>query len=151
MLLNLLCVLCLLVPASAGAAELRYRELWRVTGKGGFSAPNYLVDGQTGKPRPGRRRGQQQALGGGVEDYEYLCLLRAAVSAAQARGAGGPALEQAQALLAALPGEVEAALHKVGRVLPLTPDGVPAYDAATQPLRAARRRIVEACLALRER
>jgi len=85
----------------------------------------------------------------GVEDYEYLCLLREAIAAAEARGASGPELEDARRVLREVPPAIEAALHQAGRRLPLTPDGVPLYDQVAQQLRQAREQIVAACLRLK--
>jgi hypothetical protein len=82
----------------------------------------------------------------GVEDYEYLWMLRETVRAAETRGVGATELEDAKRLLAELPKEMEAALLNAGRRLPLTPDGVPLYKQVTQSLTDARRRIIEVCL-----
>ena len=85
----------------------------------------------------------------GVEDYEYLWLLRAAIADAEARGASGPELEGARRVLREVPPAIEAALHQAGRRLPLTPDGAPLYDQIAQQLRQAREQIVTACLRLK--
>ena len=51
MLVRLLCgLLLVLAISSVGICKLKYEVVWRVDGKGGFSAPNYLVDVMTGKP-----------------------------------------------------------------------------------------------------
>ncbi len=85
----------------------------------------------------------------GVEDYEYLYLLRESVRAAEARGVTEAQLADAKRLLQELPKEMESTLLSVGRRLPLTPDSVPAYKQATDSLNDARRSIVEACLRLK--
>lgn len=86
----------------------------------------------------------------GIEDYEYLCMLRQSIQEAEASGAPADRIAQAKDLLEKLPKEVEAALHKVGRRLPLTPDSVPVYDEATKLVQDARARIVSMCLALKK-
>jgi len=85
----------------------------------------------------------------GVEDYEYLWLLRAAIADAEARGVSGPELEDARRVLRRAPTAIEAALHQAGRRLPLTPDSVPLYDQVAAQLRHVRQQIVAACLALK--
>jgi hypothetical protein len=85
----------------------------------------------------------------GVEDYEYLCLLRDAIRSAEERGASEEQLADARQLLRELPDEIERALVSTGRRLPLTPDSVQVYKRVTDSLDEARRRIVESCLALR--
>lgn len=85
----------------------------------------------------------------GIEDYEYLWLLRSAIDAARSRGVAGEVLEQAQELLAQAPVTMQQILHQTGRRQPLTPDGVPLYEEATRALNETRQRLVEACLALR--
>ena len=86
----------------------------------------------------------------GIEDYEYLCLLRRTIQNAEKRGASGAAFEDAKRLLDELPKKVEATLLQAGRRLPLTPDSVPLYDQTTQELADARAEIIAACLGLRE-
>lgn len=86
----------------------------------------------------------------GVEDYEYLWLLRETVRKAEARGGPQWELAEARALLERLPIEIEATLRKAGRRLPLTPDSAPLYESATRALNDARQRIVDACLKLRQ-
>ena len=85
----------------------------------------------------------------GVEDYEYLYLLRESIRAAQARGVPEAELADAKRLLETLPAEIEATLLGVGRRLPVTPDSVPAYRQATDALAGARRAIAEVCLKLK--
>jgi len=84
----------------------------------------------------------------GVEDFEYLCLLRTAIQAAEERGVSGAAIAQANKLLEQVPGEIEGALHEAGRRLPLTPDSVPLYDEIARRLEEARGDVIAACLAL---
>ena len=86
----------------------------------------------------------------GVEDYEYLYMLREAIREAEERGVVGEPLENAKRVLEEVPREVETVLWRVGRRLELTPDSVPLYDEATRILAEARQQIVEACLGLRE-
>jgi len=86
----------------------------------------------------------------GIEDYEILYLLSRAVRRAKAKGISDAALANAEKLLAQLPVAIEAALHRTGRRLPLTPDSVPAYEHATEVVQQARRKIVEACIRLNE-
>ena len=107
---------------------------------GDFFATVY--DGPGGHVIPSKR---WEIAREGVEDYEYLWMLREAVHDAEARGAA-PAT--ARALLEAMPIEIERTLHQTGRRLPLTPDSVPLYTAATERLQQARDAIVQACLAL---
>ena len=109
---------------------------------GDFFATVY--DGATG-PISSKR---WEAAREGVEDYEYLVMLRQRIHAAERRGVPDSALDSARQLLAGAPEEMEATLRRVGRRLPLTPDSVPLYDQATGTLEGVRRRIVEACLAL---
>jgi hypothetical protein len=85
----------------------------------------------------------------GVEDYEYLYLLRESVRAAEAQGVPETQLADAKRLLQELPKEMESTLLDVGRRLPLTADSVPTYKQATDSLNDARRRIVAACLKLK--
>jgi hypothetical protein len=86
----------------------------------------------------------------GVEDYEYLYMLREAIRKAEERGVVGEPVEKAKRVLEEVPREVETVLASVGRRLELTPDSVPLYDEATRILEEARERIVEACLGLKE-
>ncbi len=87
----------------------------------------------------------------GVEDYEYLYLLRQAIKEAQARGVTESQLADAIDLLNTLPKEMATTLQLTGRRLPLTPDSVPVYEDATQKLAEARARIVAICLEVRDR
>ena len=86
----------------------------------------------------------------GIEDYEYLYLLREAIRDAEARGVAEGALAGFRKLLDEMPPSMEATLRATGRRLRLSPDSVPAYEEATQALQDARQRIVDACLALKE-
>jgi hypothetical protein len=85
----------------------------------------------------------------GIEDYEYLWLLREAIREAEERGVTGAQLQKAKQLLAELPMEMERVLHQAGRRLPLTPDSVPLYDEIFRELQDAREQIAGACLELR--
>ena len=85
----------------------------------------------------------------GIEDYEYLYLLREAIRGAEARGVPADKLAQAKALLTELPPRMETTLRQTGERLPLDPDGVAAYEAATERLDRARQEIVAMCIALR--
>ncbi|HQE81529.1 MAG TPA: FG-GAP-like repeat-containing protein [Candidatus Hydrogenedentes bacterium] len=86
----------------------------------------------------------------GIEDYEYLYLLRGAIRDAEARGVAEGALAGFKKLLDEMPPSMEETLRATGRRLRLSPDSVPAYEEATQALQDARQRIVDACLALKE-
>ncbi len=112
---------------------------------GDFFATVY--DGPEG-PVPSKR---WEAAREGVEDYEYLCLLRDAIRSAEAAGISTEILAEARQLLKELPDEVERNLRETGRRLPLTPDRVQIYKQVTDSIREARRRIVETCLALKPR
>ena len=85
----------------------------------------------------------------GIEDYEYLWLLREAVREATANGASEDDLAQAQKLLREASVEMEAVLSQAGRRIPLTPDSVPLYEQTTNRVEKLRQQIVEQCLALR--
>jgi len=104
-----------------------------------------------GGPRGPVSSKRWEAAREGIEDYEYLWLLRAAIEDAEIRGPVTPALRDARQLLAGAPRDIQRSLYGVGRRLPLTPDGVPAYDQATRALETTRQRLVEACLSLREK
>ena len=84
----------------------------------------------------------------GVEDYEILYLLKNAIQRAKNQGITGSALDEAEKLLKELPLTVETVLHDTGRRIPLTPDSVPMYKRATEVVKDARQRIIEACIRL---
>lgn len=84
----------------------------------------------------------------GIEDYEYLYMLREAIHEAEARGVPESALEEPRRLLTEMPPAMEETLRATGRRLRLNPDGVPAYEAATRALEDVRERIAEACIVL---
>lgn len=84
----------------------------------------------------------------GVQDYGLLALLQTRIHDAETRGVSGPALDDARKLLDEVPRIIEQALHGAGRRLPLTPDGVPLYEDASQSADEARERIIAACIAL---
>ncbi|HOJ33080.1 MAG TPA: PQQ-binding-like beta-propeller repeat protein [Candidatus Hydrogenedentes bacterium] len=86
----------------------------------------------------------------GVEDYEYLVMLRDHIDAATREGISDDRIQKARTILAEVPTHVEEALRRIGRRIPLTPDSVPRYEEATRTLDAARREIVGACLELSE-
>jgi hypothetical protein len=79
-----------------------------------------------------------------------LVLLRDAIERAKQRNVSHAALSDTERLLAELPREVAAVLQETGRRLPLTPEGVPAYQDATEFVRDARHQIVQACLRVNE-
>lgn len=84
----------------------------------------------------------------GVEDYEYLVMLRDYIDAAEKRGISDQRIRDAKAVLVEVPKEIEETLRKTGRRIPLTPDSVPQYEEATRTLKIAHQRIVAACLQL---
>ena len=90
-----------------------------------------------------------EAARDGVEDYEYLYLLRESIREALARGVSAAALEEAEELLSTLPGQVKEVLGTLDDRIPLTPDGVPEYEKTAEYMQEVRRRIVEACLEVR--
>ena len=85
----------------------------------------------------------------GVEDYEYLFMLREAIRAAEERGVANAKLGNAKRLLETLPRDIEATLARAGRRLPLNPDSVPLYDSIASSIHEARQHIVDACLDLK--
>lgn len=89
-----------------------------------------------------------EAARDGVEDYEYLHLLRAAIQEARARGVAETELAGAVNLLEARPKAMEAMLDQSGRRLPLTPDSVPSYEAMTKQLDETRAEIAAMCIEL---
>ena len=86
----------------------------------------------------------------GIEDYEILYLLKNSVQRARKQGITSAALDEAEMLLEELPRSVETTLQRTGRRLPLTPDSVPLYTAATEVIQEARQRIIQACIGLNE-
>ncbi len=86
----------------------------------------------------------------GIEDYEYLYMLREAVRSAQERGVPEAELAGPRALLREMPVGMEATLRSTQERLPLNTDGVPLYEEATRRLDDARQRIVAACIKLRD-
>jgi hypothetical protein len=84
----------------------------------------------------------------GVEDYEYLFLLRDSIELARARGMTEAELEAANHLLQSIPREMAAMLRQPGQRIPLTPDGVPAYTQMTERLDEARAAIIAMCIEL---
>lgn len=82
----------------------------------------------------------------GIEDYEYLWLLREAIRNARQRGVPERELEPAVALMETLPIQIEDTLSQAGYRVPLTPDRVPLYAEITKRLQEARNRIVSMCL-----
>ena len=104
-----------------------------------------VYDGQRG-PVSSKR---WEAAREGIEDYEYLCMLRDGIRAAESRGVDDAQLAAAKRLFDELPKRIEPLLLGTGRRLPLTPDSVPAYKQATDSIEAARSEIVGACMALK--
>ena len=90
-----------------------------------------------------------EATRDGIEDYEYLWLLREAVREAEGRGVAEAELAGAKRLLGEAAEEMEALMLTTGDRISLTPDSVPVYDDVTERLQAMREEIVAACLALR--
>ena len=86
----------------------------------------------------------------GMEDYEILFLLKQEISRAKEAGADRQLIREAEKLLDTLPKSVQATLLATGRRIPITPDGVPAYEHATRVLQDARRQIIEMCLRLKK-
>jgi hypothetical protein len=84
----------------------------------------------------------------GIEDYEYLYMLREAIRDAEARGVAPHRLAAPKKLLDEMPLLMEEALRATGRRLHLSPDSVPAYEEATRALHAAKQQIIAACLDL---
>ncbi|MCP4640006.1 MAG: PQQ-binding-like beta-propeller repeat protein [bacterium] len=84
----------------------------------------------------------------GVEDYEYLWMLREAIEAAERDAVDENTLADARRLLADMPPRMERVLNACGRRLPLSADSVPLYDEAAAEIRRARAEIVRACLTL---
>ncbi|MCC6486088.1 MAG: DUF4091 domain-containing protein, partial [Candidatus Hydrogenedentes bacterium] len=87
----------------------------------------------------------------GIEDYEYLYLLRQGIDDARARGVSEERLADARELLAKIPVEMAEVLLQAGRRLPLTPDSVPLYKEVTRRVDEARARIVAMCLDVAKR
>ena len=85
----------------------------------------------------------------GIEDYEYLYLLREAIADAEARGVPADKLAEARELITTVPLEVESTLRKLHYRLPLTPDSVPVFERTDEMLEEVRARIIEACLAVK--
>ncbi|HOZ48684.1 MAG TPA: PQQ-binding-like beta-propeller repeat protein [Candidatus Hydrogenedentes bacterium] len=86
----------------------------------------------------------------GVQDYEYLYMLREAIRDAERRGVPAARLASAKELLNTLPAEMEATLLSVGRRIPLSTDSVPLYEEATKAVADARAKVVEVCLHVKE-
>ncbi len=114
-----------------------------ITSFGDFFATVY--DGSEGQVVSSKR---WEVAREGIEDYEYLYLLREAIRNAEKRGVSGEVLEEARKILREVPTRIEANLHRLGRRLPLTPDSVPAYRDATRQIQQARREIAEACISV---
>ena len=87
----------------------------------------------------------------GIEDYEYLYLLRQSIDDAKSRGVSDERLADARELLAKIPVEMAEVLLQAGRRLPLTPDSVPVYEEVTRRVDETRARIVAMCLDVAKR
>jgi len=121
---------------------------WQFTGDGPNPTGDFFSSVYTGRDGPVTSKRWEVAREG-VEDYELLYLLKDAVAQAEQKGVASDKIAQARDVLETIPAKTEDVLYKVGRRIELTPDSVPAYEAATQALKAARARIIQAYLDIR--
>ena len=86
----------------------------------------------------------------GIQDYEYLYLLREAIREARERGVSEERLAEANELLTNLPVKMEETLRSSGERLVPTPDSVVVYEEVSARIDEARARIVAAILDVKQ-
>ncbi|HPO07716.1 MAG TPA: hypothetical protein PLZ55_03535 [bacterium] len=84
----------------------------------------------------------------GVEDYEYLYVLREMIRTAKEKGVAKEKIDKAQAVLDRAD-TITKLLLDVGRRIPTDTDAVPLYNEATDTLNRYRKEVLNACLDLR--